>query len=395
MNYETIVDKIEYEINPNKKTATVKGYKYDPLDFERGTITHLSIPRLVDGCVVDAIADRAFEFAFFCEIILPDTIKSIGKYSFANSLKLEKITLPKGVTVVSERAFYKCIKLHTVVLGDDVETIEEFAFGLCNSLRCIKLNNNLKKIGNKAFTYSGLESIVLYENIREIGDEVFLFCDKLRVIEILSDKVKKIGKMIVGETPYYNNKANWVQGVLYINNCLIKIKRSLTEAVIKEETSSFADDAFDGNRLKTLTINNSKFLCDKNYKQLKSLKRLILNKNILEFKWSMLIKHSKEIESVIIDRDNPNFQSDWQGIVYNRASSKMTICYIPGVFSEYNTVYLPNGVKEIPESLMDRLRGKTIKLTKQSKLLKYIDGNIDGLLQSYDIRIVLSSANEL
>ena len=67
---------------------------------------------------------------------------------------------------------------------------------------------------------SSLTSVTIPNSVTRIGDEAFLFCSYLTSITI-PNNVTSIGREAFVGTALYNNPANWENGALYIDNCLI------------------------------------------------------------------------------------------------------------------------------------------------------------------------------
>ena len=71
------------------------------------------------GETVTAVSSSAFfGNGRISEVILPDTVKSIGNYAFYSS-SLEKITIPNGVTSIGECVFANCKNLTAITVASD------------------------------------------------------------------------------------------------------------------------------------------------------------------------------------------------------------------------------------------------------------------------------------
>ena len=75
-----------------------------------------------------------YECSEMTSIILPDTLKEIGEYSFRGCSALESITIPEGVTAIGGGAFQICKLLTSIVIPSSVESIGGYTFGMCIAL---------------------------------------------------------------------------------------------------------------------------------------------------------------------------------------------------------------------------------------------------------------------
>ena len=87
-------------------------------------------------------------------ITLPATIKSIDQRGFSNLRALLQIIIPDSVTSIGSYAFYNCWELTSVDLpyGKPV-TIGESAFNSCSKLDYVYIPQNVTSIGESAFRY--------------------------------------------------------------------------------------------------------------------------------------------------------------------------------------------------------------------------------------------------
>ncbi|MBR6939651.1 MAG: leucine-rich repeat protein, partial [Clostridia bacterium] len=92
---------------------------------------------------ITCIADGAFKnCSELKEIIIPETIISIGERTFEGCTSLNKITLPKSLNEIGKFAFKDCINLTSVDIPENVDTIadeENLAFYGCSGLEAINV----------------------------------------------------------------------------------------------------------------------------------------------------------------------------------------------------------------------------------------------------------------
>ena len=78
-----------------------------------------------------ALSNDAFQLK---EIVIPDSVTTIGSNAFYNCDSLSSVVIGNSVTTIGYSAFYECSNLSSVVIGDSVTTIGDYAFDFCNSL---------------------------------------------------------------------------------------------------------------------------------------------------------------------------------------------------------------------------------------------------------------------
>lgn len=115
--------------------------------------------------VVVTKAVKIGDFAFYgmknlTEIVLPDTVETIGITVFAYCSKLERMTL-NNVTVIGSSAFQGCTSLKTVHFGNKLKTIGGAAFA-STKLQTVDLPSTVTEIGANAFNgISNLRTIIV------------------------------------------------------------------------------------------------------------------------------------------------------------------------------------------------------------------------------------------
>ncbi|WP_072228520.1 leucine-rich repeat domain-containing protein, partial [Campylobacter coli] len=119
------------------------------------------------------------------EIILPDSLKSIGEYAFEKCSSLKNLNFNEGLEVIGENAFYKCKSLEVISLPDSLKEIRRYAFEDCSSLKNLNFNEGLEVIENYAFSgCKSLEEISFPDSLKEIGEGAFFGVYNLKRIHI-------------------------------------------------------------------------------------------------------------------------------------------------------------------------------------------------------------------
>ena len=183
---------------------------------------------------------------------------SIGWDAFSDCSSLTSVTIPDSVTSIGGGAFYGCGSLTGITIPDSVTSIGYSAFSGCSSLTSITIPDSITSISDGAFCdCTGLTSVTIPNSVTSIGVSAFEDCTGLTSITI-PDSVTSIGYYAFRNTQFYNNEANWENGVLYCGNYLLNAKSSVTECNIKKGTKLIADSAFSGcSSLTSVTIPDS------------------------------------------------------------------------------------------------------------------------------------------
>lgn len=68
------------------------------------------------------------------DLIIPDSVTSIGSYAFAYCNRLSSITIPDSVTSIGSYAFANCHSLSSIIIPGSVRSIADYAFSECYGL---------------------------------------------------------------------------------------------------------------------------------------------------------------------------------------------------------------------------------------------------------------------
>ena len=80
------------------------------------------------------------------DIVIPDTVREIGKDAFRDKRYITSVTMPDHIEIIGMGAFCGCEKLKKVVLPKDLLVIGDATFANCYSLSEIKFPSSLEKI---------------------------------------------------------------------------------------------------------------------------------------------------------------------------------------------------------------------------------------------------------
>ncbi|MBR1591660.1 MAG: leucine-rich repeat domain-containing protein [Ruminococcus sp.] len=235
--FTTVEADESYEEYLNLDTKIYDDYEYFTENGEATIVfcyssdSTVSVPEDIDGMKVTAIYKNAFMTCTSAEIILPDTVRTIGDSAFSSYVV--KIVIPGGcMSIEGDEPFLMCSNLQEIEVTDgdgeyssldgvlynkdksrliayplekrdtdfkapealreigvsafcnnryienidisNVTDIANFAFDNCPALKSVRLSKGLRVVGNDAFYgCSMLKSIRLYDKLETIGDYAF------------------------------------------------------------------------------------------------------------------------------------------------------------------------------------------------------------------------------
>ena len=140
------------------------------------------------------------------ELIIPDSVTSIGSYTFYGCTGLTSIVIGDSVTSIGEEAFYGCESLTSILIPDSVTSIGNWAFLRCTGLTSItvdedntsyqSIDGNLYSKDGKTFIQYAIAkkntSFTIPDSVTSIGEWAFRDCTGLTSI-VIPDSVTSIG----------------------------------------------------------------------------------------------------------------------------------------------------------------------------------------------------------
>ncbi len=124
-------------------------------------------------------------------VTIPDSVKEIAAYAFANDESLIDITLSAGLSTIQDRAFSGCLKLEQLVIPSKVTRL-----GSCmleNTAVTEIMIPNTVTYAKDAFKNSRIEKAVLESGITKLPDKIFSEAESLSEVD-LPDTLTEIGQ---------------------------------------------------------------------------------------------------------------------------------------------------------------------------------------------------------
>ena len=115
------------------------------------------------------------------EIIIPDSVTSLGNSAFNGCANLKSATI-NGVACIDKFMFYWCFNLESVIIGNGVTSIDEHAFVEFEKLKSVTIGNQVANIGRAAFANcTALTEIIIPESVETIDAYAFAYCENLTI----------------------------------------------------------------------------------------------------------------------------------------------------------------------------------------------------------------------
>lgn len=174
---------------------------------------------------VQTIGISAFRGSHIPNVILPDTLTTLGMRAFFECTHIETLSIGKGITAIPRQAFESCNSMIDVDMGENVTSIEDSAFEKAwfenvtwpKSLtsigtsafkeakfsNAVEIPNTVEVIGNTAFNQCRTEKIVVPNSVKTIGNSAFYSAEGLDKIIFEIDNAE-IGDTILTGADYAN-----------------------------------------------------------------------------------------------------------------------------------------------------------------------------------------------
>jgi len=136
--------------NDFQVTPMIDGVSAEIANYS-GRKSIVNIPPMILEMPIIRIGDDSFKRKEMDSVIIPEGVTSVGSRAFAYS-SLASVTFSAGITEIGESAFAFCEKLDTyIILPETVKTIEKNSFANCRNLPGITIPASVTFVGEYAF----------------------------------------------------------------------------------------------------------------------------------------------------------------------------------------------------------------------------------------------------
>lgn len=150
-NYGDLLTKDDfiYTLNNDEQTCTIhKLLKTTPI---------LVIPDEIEGHKVTVLENKESEAIFDDEsvttIIIPDTVKILGKHCFNECRSVKEFKFGNNVEILDVGSFSYCEGITDIIIPESVKIISDYAFRNCTNLQRVTILGKNTKISNDPYVF--------------------------------------------------------------------------------------------------------------------------------------------------------------------------------------------------------------------------------------------------
>ena len=130
------------------------------------------------------------------KIVIPNSVTSIGEWTFQRCSWLTSVTIPDSVTNIGRSAFNNCSGITNVTIPNSVTSIGYLAFYGCSGLTNVTIGNGVTDIGSYAFSgCNWLMSVTIPDSVTNIRRAAFNNCNSLTSLTFEGKTFEQVKKM--------------------------------------------------------------------------------------------------------------------------------------------------------------------------------------------------------
>ena len=266
------------------------------------------------------------------DLVIPDSVTSIGKYAFYNYTSLKSVTFHNNITSIGNSSFYGCSGLTSIEIPDSITTIGESAFSGCDLSNPVLFKGSAPSMADSTFKNS-IEFYIYSANknswtfpkytgnrvwIIDIPDDVSDLDENYRNSQGILFTLNEDGSATVGNDSSTDNNS-LLRDFFHI---------LIPEYVIK-----------DGKKYPVTTIGHKAF------SKFDYLETITISKNVRTIEKDAFDGCSV-LNRISVDSQNPSYSNDENGVLFNKSKSQL-IRYPEG--NQSNSYVVPDSVVSILE----------------------------------------------
>ena len=133
------------------------------------------------------------QYAATRKVVISPVVTSIVDYGFYNCKKITDVIMPDSVTSVGRYCFKDCIALENCTISNNITEISYHMFNYCKKLKSVNIPTGITKIGGYAFESCNLTEIIIPSNTKIIEIGAFSNCKNLQYAEFEDTTTWNIG----------------------------------------------------------------------------------------------------------------------------------------------------------------------------------------------------------
>lgn len=123
------------------------------------TCTALTKAVLPTNSTLKTIPNYCFRYCYcLAEVTIPSQFTTIGQYSFDSCYSLKSVTLPSNLTTISAYGFNSCMSLCYLSIPSTVTSLEDYALGTLSCLQKLRFNGNTAPTAAAITTFNNLQT---------------------------------------------------------------------------------------------------------------------------------------------------------------------------------------------------------------------------------------------
>ena len=233
----------------------------------------------------------------FNELQYFTSLDTLHSYAFAYCDNLEHIILPSSIKTIGRNCLQGCTKLCEIILPSNLETIENQAFDDCKNIKSLFIPSKVNKIDHQP-----IHGCMNIESI-EIASDNQYYESPQNCNAIIDKKTKTL---IAG-----CHKTIIPNDILNINNCAFSGINNLKNIILPKSLISIGNYAFEYcSSLQDISIPNGvKTIGIFAFLDCQEFTSLYIPSSVTSIGYAVTGTYSDKLRSIIVSEDNPNYDS--------------------------------------------------------------------------------------